>query len=966
MAASRTRKGLVLAQAQVDQLWYGGAADPGLFQLKPVGPGPQNAPPVANDDNFVTTDTTVLTGNLFGNDTPGDVPLAVTAVNGSALAVDREIILASGARLLVHANGDFVYNPNGAFNALPTTNDIFTYTVAGGDNATVTVQVQDVPPAGTINGTEGPDNPLNGTPNDDIINGFGGDDTINGLGGNDTIDGGTGVDTMNGGAGNDAYKVDNAGDVVNELAGEGYDIVTATLSYTLTAGSYIEELVGAGSGALRTFTGNEFDNVIRTNSTADILVGGGGNDTIYGPGGNMTLKGGTGDDIFYASEFGGFGGTVVELTGEGYDILYITAIQSTFVIFGNSEIELIAPSPTFVGGLRVVGSDSVNEIRGTASADNLDGRGGADTLIGYGGDDVYYIENANDVVVEAANGGIDTIRTSFSYTLAENSNVENLEGGWITQSGGSHSQTTTAMSLQGNSFDNAITSFGGTDILVGGGGNDTLKAGNGNDSLYGDAGNDKLDGESGADLMDGGTGNDTYYVDNINDVVIEGTEGGQSYFSGDAILTNLNYTLAAGQQIESLATPDLFGPNNTLTGNEFGQFLGGNNAINTLIGLGGNDFIAGGAGNDIADGGQGDDIIYVDSAGDIVIERNGEGVDTVYTPVNYTLGAGVYVEALSTTNAAGGGDLQLSGNEITQVIYGNAGNNIFHGGGGADSIVGYAGDDTYYVQSGIETFIETAGQGRDIVYTDRSYVLAVGTSVEVLSTISIADTTALNLVGNELAQEIYGNNGNNILRGGGGADFILGFGGDDTYYVASGTETFLENAGQGRDTILTEFSHTLAAGSEIEILSAMSYGDTFAINLTGNEFGNEIYGNAGANVLNGMGGNDILQGNGGADTFAFTTALGAGNVDRILDFATGVDKVGLDDAIFSGIGTPGAFNANAFFAGTAAHDADDRIIYDASTGNLFYDADGNGAGAQVLFATLQPGTALAVGDFAVI
>ena len=65
----------------------------------------------------------------------------------------------------------------------------------------------------------------------------------------------------------------------------------------------------------------------------------------------------------------------------------------------------------------------------------------------------------------------------------------------------------------------------------------------------------------------------------------------------------------------------------------------------------------------------------------------------------------------------------------------------------------------------------------------------------------------------------------------------------------------------------------------------------------------------------------------------------------------------------SGLGT---LNSNAFFAGTAAHDADDRIIYDQASGNLYYDADGNGAGAALLFATLQGAPALTAGDFTVI
>ena len=109
-----------------------------------------------------------------------------------------------------------------------------------------------------------------------------------------------------------------------------------------------------------------------------------------------------------------------------------------------------------------------------------------------------------------------------------------------------------------------------------------------------------------------------------------------------------------------------------------------------------------------------------------------------------------------------------------------------------------------------------------------------------------------------------------------------------------------------------------------------------------------------------------MVGNGGADTFAFTTALGAGNVDHIANFVSGSDKVALDDALFIGLGGLGTFTPNAFFAGTAAHDADDRIIYDNATGNLFYDADGNGATAAVLFAVLDSHPVITASDFTVI
>src|SRR6185503_17271767 len=137
-------------------------------------------------------------------------------------------------------------------------------------------------------------------------------------------------------------------------------------------------------------------------------------------------------------------------------------------------------------------------------------------------------------------------------------------------------------------------------------------------------------------------------------------------------------------------------------------------------------------------------------------------------------------------------------------------------------------------------------------------------------------------------------------------------------------------------------------------------GATTAIDLTGNELANEMYGNAGANVLNGGGGADYMLGFGGADTFAFTTALGGGNVDQIGDFLAGTDKIALDDAIF------GALGAGAFAFGAQAQDADDRIVYNSATGQLFFDADGNGAGAAILFATLEGHPLLAASDFTLI
>jgi serralysin len=135
--------------------------------------------------------------------------------------------------------------------------------------------------------------------------------------------------------------------------------------------------------------------------------------------------------------------------------------------------------------------------------------------------------------------------------------------------------------------------------------------------------------------------------------------------------------------------------------------------------------------------------------------------------------------------------------------------------------------------------------------------------------------------------------------------------------------------------------------------------------MVGNEFTQQIFGNEGQNFITGKGGADFLWGFGGDDRFVFDTALGGGNIDTINDFSTGHDQIWMDNAVFTGL-SDGLLATGAFFIGAAAHDADDRIIYNNLTGALLYDVDGNGAGAAVQFATLQTGLTPVATDFFVL
>jgi Ca2+-binding RTX toxin-like protein len=148
----------------------------------------------------------------------------------------------------------------------------------------------------------------------------------------------------------------------------------------------------------------------------------------------------------------------------------------------------------------------------------------------------------------------------------------------------------------------------------------------------------------------------------------------------------------------------------------------------------------------------------------------------------------------------------------------------------------------------------------------------------------------------------------------------------------------------------------------------------------GGAFNDTLIGSANADVLQGRGGNDSLQGGGGVDTltggagndfFVFVAAPGTANADLVTDFATGVDKLQMENAVMSAIDATGNFAAGdvrfwAAAGATSGHDADDRIVYNSSTGALYYDADGGGGGAAQLIATIQGQPAVTATDIAVI
>jgi Ca2+-binding RTX toxin-like protein len=450
--------------------------------------------------------------------------------------------------------------------------------------------------------------------------------------------------------------------------------------------------------------------------------------------------------------------------------------------------------------------------------------------------------------------------------------------------------------LDGTSGFDQIWGFAGDDTIEAGAGNDWASGGDGNDWLFGDvgrdtllgdAGDDVLDGGAGADNMSGGTGNDTYWVDDLGDVVTENAGEGI-----DTVNSYVNYTLPAN--VEYLFLKD-GGTASSGIGNDLNNFIIGNSY---------NNFIDGRAGADLMMGGAGNDIYRVDSAGDVVIENAGEGVDLVISSITYTLGAN-----LENLTLSGSADINGTGNTLNNLIQGNEGNNVIDGAAGTDMMIGYGGNDIYYVDNAGDVVMENPNQGIDTVYVSidvAGYTYWLGDNVENLTLTGSADIGGQ---GNALHNVILGNSGNNYLLGGAGHDWIdggdgadylnedyladgdtlIGGPGNDQFRIHDADTVVIERPGEGVDVLTTTVSYALPAGSEVETLRADDYLlFTTGITLTGNEFNNNIIGGMGPDVITGGLGVDILTGEGAPDTFVWSFANETGvtipTMDVITDF----------------------------------------------------------------------------------
>lgn len=582
-------------------------------------------------------------------------------------------------------------------------------------------------------------------PNGEVLTGTAADDSITGAGGPDTLlGGGGGADTFAGGGGNDVYFVDSLDDLVLETGGNGRDRVLTSANYALAANGAIEQLFASG-----------------------FIVGGG----TFDSDGTRNLNTST------------------------------TSPAAGIYLVGNDASQLIIGDG---------GNNILNGFRGV----NGDGTGNsADTLAGLQGDDIYRVYAQNDVVVEDTAGGGDIIYTSASYDLAVNdtaaraASFDDREGTvrfdtYLRAGAASEIEVlSTAVNAGTEAIDLAGNAYG--NILIGNYGNNVLRGGGTT--------------AGGVDVLYGLRGDDTYYIDSTSTFINEASgEGNDSAIIGTNVAL---FTLNSSSSVEALTSAT--GTNaQTIIGNQLSQTITGNAGNNVLNGGGGGDRLVGGAG---------DDTYLVTSQSDDVIDlatTNGtvnQGFDTIFTTVSYDLGSNAgpgdnpfsnlflpstfirRVEVLSAANQQGTDNIYLIGNETSQLIVGNYGNNILVGDNDLpaglrrqpdpDTLVGLYGDDTYRVNRPEDVIREVAGQGNDTVYTSQSYQLRTGNEVEVLSAANQSSAQGLLLIGNEFNQTIIGAQGSDTLYGGGGNDLLIGLGGYTNFYC------FTEVGAANADTI---------------------------------------------------------------------------------------------------------------------------------------------------------------------
>lgn len=813
----------------------------------------------------------------------------------------------------------------------------------------------------------------------DRLEGEGGDDILNGGEGADVLVYSEGSDTIEGGAGNDYYDftgATGAGATVVFNPGDGHDVLE-------NSAGHMSKLVFEGISStdikltydfVVTFTQAVPGGYTGNFTEGDLLF-------TYVPTGETIFIGGVLAYYEYKNstgviDLGNIGGFSLQFDDRTVGNNWVFAFGGPAAVFQSTSIlpsldtaladheQELGQEPDYstipggldgLGGL-VEGGDDDDNLTGSGHKDTLVGGAGADTMAGSDESDTYYVDSADDTVIEAAGAAAgldDTIFAMVSYTIAANVEHLTLQGNADVDATGRGDQDD---KLTGNSGANTLDGAGGSDTLLGGLGDDvyvtdggdtiteaahagidTVKSsvsfvlsanlenltltgaapinGGGNaldNIIIGNSAANTLNGDAGADTLIGGAGDDVYLTDGGDTITEQADEGADTVQSSG--------TVTLGSNLENLVLTGAGAIDGA--GNDLDNLITGNSGDNELSGGGGDDILEGGGGSDTLVGGAGNDTYIID-AGDTITELAGEGVDTVLSSTTAALGD--HLENLTLTGSAA---IDGGGNALDNVITGNSGANALDGGGGSDTLVGGLGDDVY-ITDGDDTIIELAGEGTDTVQSSGSLTLGAN-----LENLTLTGAAAINGTGNSLENILIGNSGANTLDGSTGSDTLIGGTGNDVYVVDDVTDVVTELVSEGSDRIESSVSYTLSTDVESLVLTG-----TAAINGTGNALANVITGNGAANRLDGGAGADAMSGGAGDDTYV---------VDTGTDVVTELASAGTDTVESSVSFALSANVENLVLTGVAALNGTGNALANVITGNTANNTLDGGTGGDLL------------------
>lgn len=646
-------------------------------------------------------------------------------------------------------------------------------------------------------GEEGNDE-LQGMQGNDSVDGGAGDDLLFGQVGNDVLSGGDGNDTLSGfTAANEAKQTLAVGETDNDwlYGGSGADQLIGGVGNDYLDGGNEADMLFGGDGHDTAFGGAGTDE-INGDAGNDKLLGEDGNDRIFGEVGDDLLWGGAGDDVlvgFTASNdlkqalvtgetdddalYGGLGDD--RLFGQvGNDVLYGGEGDDLLVGFTGANEAQQSLNSGETDDDCLYGGAGADVLLGGAGKDFLDGGAGADDMEGGIGDDTYIVNSVNDVILEHADEGHDTVYSSVNYLL--NADIEDLH------------------LLQG--FD-----INGT-----GNSRDNLIVGNGSDNI--------IDGVTGADTMIGGSGDDTYYVDDAGDAVVEYAGEGI-----DTIQSKISATL--GDHIENLNLLDFSKPERGLV-NGRAVLVYGFPKANEL------DYMQGDAIPEFKG------TCALTSIANLLVQSNApttEGevvqraIDNRWAVTDaalddYQRGGSNYQQQQDLLDSYGMRNAVLSGYNEHAVA------NLVHSGRGLliGLNAGKLWDDARYLDDGGVNHVVTvtgvayaedngklmgfyiADSGRQRVSDMTRFVsleafrsaaaVPNAYSIYTIEAIKVRDED-VNGAGNALDNLLIGNRGNNILDGGAGNDTLYGGAGNDVLIGGSGADTYVFNRGDGSDLI---------------------------------------------------------------------------------------------------------------------------------------------------------------------